>query len=122
MPSVTAPRKAKQTEDRRVVVPISSSDKRLIEEAAALTGQSIGAFIIAQARTAASELLEHSVIRLNVEESRRLVKALLAPPRPPNAAMKRAFKKYRETIISDVNPNSPALLAKLASTKKSAGR
>ena len=58
------------------------------------------------------------VIRLNAEESRRLIDALLAPPRPPTAAMKRAMKQYRETVISDVNPNSAALVAKLVSARR----
>ncbi len=117
MPTASAPRKAKQAgKDTRVFARISSGDKRLIEKAAALNGQSLGAFVIAQARTAASELLkEHSVIRLNVEESRRLVKALLAPPRPPTAAMKRAWKQYRETVISDVNPHSEKVRRRLSS-------
>jgi len=109
MATATAPRKAKQAgKDTRVFARISSRDKRLIEKAAAVAGQSVGAFVIAQARTAAAELLEnHSVIRLNREDSRRLVEALLAPPKPPTAAMKKAMKAYRKSVISDVNPDSP---------------
>jgi hypothetical protein len=42
-------------------------------------------------------------IVLNAAQSRRFVKALLAPPRPPTPAMKRAMKLYRETVISDVS-------------------
>jgi len=38
-----------------------------------------------------------------LEQSRRLVDALLAPPRPPTERMKRALKLYRKTVISDVN-------------------
>lgn len=108
MGSAAAPLKAKQAgKDKRFFARVSSGDKQLLEEAAALTGQSVGAFVIAQARTAASGLLEeHSIIRLSVEESRRLMKALLAPPTRPTAAMKRALKLYRETVISDVNPAS----------------
>jgi uncharacterized protein (DUF1778 family) len=109
MPSATASRKAKRTgKDTRFFARVSSGDKRLLEKAAAVTGQSVGAFVIAQAREAAMHLVdEHKVIRLNKEESRRLVKALLAPPRPPTAAMKRALKLYRKSVISDVNPDSP---------------
>ncbi|HZE56686.1 MAG TPA: DUF1778 domain-containing protein [Chthoniobacterales bacterium] len=108
MPATTALNKAKPTgKDTRFFARVSSGDKRLLEEAAALTGQSVGAFVIAQARTAASGLLEeHSIIRLSVEESRRLKKALFSPPPKPRAAMKRALKLYRETVISDVNPES----------------
>jgi uncharacterized protein (DUF1778 family) len=106
MRSAIAPSKSK-AKDTRLFARVSSADKRLIEKAAALKGQSVGAFVITQARNAASELIEeHSLIKLNREESRRFVKALLAPPRPPTEAMKRALKVYRETVISDVNPES----------------
>jgi uncharacterized protein (DUF1778 family) len=117
MPSATISRKARPTgKDTRFFARVSSVDKRLIEKAAALNGQSVGAFVVAQARSAASQLLaEHSVIKLNREESRRLVKALLAPPRPPTEAMKRALKLYRETVISDVNPESEKVRRRLSS-------
>jgi histidinol-phosphate aminotransferase len=41
-------------------------------------------------------------IVLNAAQSLRFAKALLAPPRPPTARMKRAMKLYRESVISDV--------------------
>ena len=124
MPSATASRKGKQTgKDTRFFARVSSGDKRLIEKAAAVTGQSVGAFVIAQARKAATRLVdEHNVIRLNKEESRRLVKALLAPPRPPAKAFLKALKEYRNTVISDVNPNSANLLARWRSARKGAPR
>ena len=115
MPSATALSKTK-VKDTRLFARVSTADKRLIEKAAALSGQSVGAFVLAQARSAATELVEeHSVIKLNREESRRLVKALLAPPRPPTEAMKRALKLYRETVISDANPESEKARQRLSS-------
>ena len=48
-------------------------------------------------------LKTHGRIVLNAAQSLRFAKALLAPPRPPTARMKRALKAYRETVISDVN-------------------
>ena len=109
MPSATASRKGKQTgKDTRFFARVSSGDKRLIEKAAAVTGQSVGAFVIAQAREAATRLVDdHYVIRLTKVESRRLVKALLAPPHPPTPARKKAMERYRQSVISDVNPDSP---------------
>jgi uncharacterized protein (DUF1778 family) len=113
MSSATAPSKAKDT---RLFARVSSADKRLIEKAAALNGQSVGAFVVAQARSAASELVEEqAIIKLNREESRRLMKALLAPPRKPTEAMRRALKLYRETVISDVNPESEKVRRRLSS-------
>lgn len=109
MPSAAASRKGKQTaKDTRFFARVSSGDKRLIEKAAAVTGQSVGAFVITQAREAATRLVDdHHVIRLNKVESRRLVKVLLTPQRPPSAAMKKAMEEYRKSVISDVNPDSP---------------
>ena len=68
-------------------------------------------FVVNQARVAATRLVEeHSLIRLSVEESRRLMAALLAPPRPATASMKRALKQYRKSVISDLTqfPGLPA--------------
>jgi uncharacterized protein (DUF1778 family) len=105
--------------DSRFFARISSADKNLIEEAAAIVGQSAATFVITQARQVASRLLqEENVIRLNEAESRRVVAALLAPPKPPTQAFREALADYRSTVISDVNPDSPALPAKRASRKK----
>jgi len=38
-------------------------------------------------------------IRLNQEESRRFIKALLAPPHPPTKRFKAALKTYRKSVI-----------------------
>ncbi len=120
MATLSPSRKAKvKGKDNRFFARISSSDKHLIEEAAALSGQSAASFVITQAREAASRLIEpQNVTRLNRAESRRLVEALLAPHKPTTKAFRDALENYRNTVISDVNPSSPALLAKHASGKK----
>lgn len=83
---------------------VSAEDKAIITQAAAIAGQSVGSFMLAEARKAALHTLEtRERIVLNAEQSRRFVEALLAPPRPPTERMKRALKIYRETVISDVN-------------------
>ena len=87
----------------RLVARISPQDKAVIARAAALTGASVADFVVSQARVAATRLVEeHSLIRLNLEESRRLMNALLAPPRPATASMKRALKRYQKSVSSDV--------------------
>ncbi len=42
-------------------------------------------------------------IVLNAAESRRFVKALLASPRPPTPAMRKAMRVYRATVKSDLD-------------------
>jgi uncharacterized protein (DUF1778 family) len=97
-----------QSKDNRFFARISSTDKRLLEQAATLTGQSVASFVIAQAREAASLIVESPrVNRLDAKESRRLLEALMAPPKAPSPAFKNALKAYRETVVSDVNPRSP---------------
>jgi uncharacterized protein (DUF1778 family) len=71
-----------RTKEDRLVARITRADKELIERGAAVAGQS-------------------------AEESRRLVDALLAPGQAPTAAMKKSLKRYREAVISEVNPESP---------------
>ena len=88
----------------RLVARVSADDKAIISQAAAIAGQSVGSFILSEARKAALQAIEtRERIVLNAKQSRRLAEALLAPPRPPTERMKRALKLYRKTVISDVN-------------------
>jgi len=113
MATLTAPRTTKskvapKARDTRFFARISSMDKRLLEQAATITGQSVASFVIAQAREAATLLVESPrVTRLDAKESHRLVKALMAPAKAPTPAFKKALNAYRETVISDVSPRSP---------------
>ena len=86
-----------------MVARVTAEDKAVIAHAAALAGQSLGSFMVAETRKAALSTIEtRERIVLNAAQSRRFVEALLAPPRPPTERMKRALKLYRETVISDV--------------------
>lgn len=94
-------RAAKST---RLVARISPEDKAVIARAALLSGASVADFVVSQARSAAVRLVEeHNVIRLSVEESQRLMDALLGAPRPATASMKRALKQYKKSAISDLD-------------------
>ncbi|MGZ8939874.1 MAG: type II toxin-antitoxin system TacA family antitoxin [Limisphaerales bacterium] len=103
-PASTAGRNVRAQKRERLVARVSLEDKQIITRAAVMAGQSVGSFMLSEARKAALASLEarHRII-LNAEQSRRFVEALLAPPRPPTERMKRALKLYRETVISDVN-------------------
>jgi uncharacterized protein (DUF1778 family) len=83
----------------RLAVRVSSDDKRRIERAAALSGQSVSSFMGGHARDAAERMVErHDRIRLNAEESKRFVEGLLAPARKVPKAVKDAFKDYQQTV------------------------
>jgi uncharacterized protein (DUF1778 family) len=97
-------KRRKTCKRERIFARVSAEDKAVISQAAAMAGQSAGSFMVAEARRAALETLEsRQRIELNMEQSRRLVEALLAPPRRPTERMKRALKLYRETVTSEVN-------------------
>ena len=86
---------------QRMVARVSAEDKAMIAQAAALAGQSVGSFMVAQARKAAAEALQaRQRIQLNAQQSRRLVEVLLAPPVAATVRMKRARKLHRETVVS----------------------
>jgi uncharacterized protein (DUF1778 family) len=88
----------------RLVARVTADDKAVIAHAAALAGQSVGSFMVTEARKAALRSIEsHERIVLNAEESRRFVEALLAPPRPPTPRMLAAMRAYKATVISDLD-------------------
>jgi uncharacterized protein (DUF1778 family) len=101
--SITGPNlRAQKTE--RLVARVSTEDKGIISQAAALAGQSVGSYILSEARKAALQTLEsRQRIVLNAAQTRRMVELLLAPIRPQTERTKRALHSYRHTLASDVN-------------------
>ncbi len=58
-------------------------------------------FVITHSREVARQVIQRSnQMHLNAEESRRFVDVLLAPPRPPTPALKRALARYRRDVTS----------------------
>jgi len=87
----------------RLVTRVSPEDKMIISQAAAISGQSVGSFMLSEARKAAVQTLEtRQRILLNARQSQKLVDALLSERhRPPTDRLKRALKSYRKTVDSD---------------------
>jgi uncharacterized protein (DUF1778 family) len=95
MASVIAKRKS-----GRLVARLTPEEKALLERAAGLEGCSVGRFVVSHSRAAAEKVIRERVtIRLNAEESRRFVQALLAPPRSPTRRFKSALALYRKSVI-----------------------
>lgn len=83
----------------RLVVRVSPDDKRVIERAAALSGQSMASFVIAHAVEAAEKVVEgHGRIRLNARNSKRFAECLLAPARRVPRKAKEAFEDYQRRV------------------------
>src|SRR5580704_2804926 len=69
-----------------------------LKRAAEIQGRTLTDFVIAAADEAACRAIEQTeIIRLSLEDQRRVAKALLNPPKP-NAALKRAFKRRRQLL------------------------
>jgi uncharacterized protein (DUF1778 family) len=72
----------------------------LIERAAAYEGRTVTDFVLSTLSSAAKAVIEeHEIIRLNAEQSLAFIKKLLNPP-APNAALLKAYRKYKRTVQS----------------------
>jgi uncharacterized protein (DUF1778 family) len=64
--------------------------------AAEIEGRTLTDFVVSAAREAACRTIEQTeIIRLSIEEQRRIHEALLNPPEP-TTALKKAFQRRRE--------------------------
>jgi len=90
-------RPTETTEGRaaRLEVRVTTDQKRMLQQASALSGRTLSEFVVASAQEAAAKVIQaHETIRLTREEQIAFVGALLDPP-PPNARLRKAAAKYR---------------------------
>ncbi|EEY7880594.1 DUF1778 domain-containing protein [Escherichia coli] len=81
---------------QRIDLRLNEDDKHMIEEAAAMTNQSISQFMVSTASERAAEVIDqHRRLLLN-EESWNLVMDAITNPPVPNERLKRAAKRLRE--------------------------
>ncbi|EBF1559215.1 DUF1778 domain-containing protein [Salmonella enterica] len=81
---------------QRIDLRLNEDDKHMIEEAAAMTNQSISQFMVSTASARAAEVIDqHRRLLLN-EESWNLVMDAITNPPAPNDRLKRAAKRLRE--------------------------
>ena len=98
MPVPALKPKAHAAKHERLEARVTAEFKRTIAHAAHLSGRSITDFVLESVRKSAhATILEHEVIRLNAEESRAFVRALLHPPKP-NAKLRAAFASHRKHV------------------------
>ena len=80
---------------QRIDLRLSDADKSAIEEAAAMSNQTITQFMVASASERAAQVIEqHRRLVLN-EESWDLVMEALSNPPAPNARLKSAAKRLQ---------------------------
>ncbi|EGO6968534.1 DUF1778 domain-containing protein [Salmonella enterica] len=81
---------------QRIDLRLNEDDKHMIEEAAAMTNQSISQFMVSTASERAAEIIDqHRRLLLN-EESWNLVMDAITNPPAPNDRLKRAANRLRE--------------------------
>ncbi|EAT8962650.1 DUF1778 domain-containing protein [Salmonella enterica] len=82
--------------NQRIDLRLNEDDKHMIEEAAAMTNQSISQFMVSTASERAAEVIDqHRRLLLN-EESWNLVMDAITNPPAPNDRLKRAANRLRE--------------------------
>ncbi len=81
---------------QRIDLRLNEDDKHMIEEAAAMTNQSISQFMVSTASERAAEVIDqHRRLLLNEESWNLVMEAIINPP-APNDRLKRAAKRLRE--------------------------
>ncbi|MEG2268191.1 MAG: DUF1778 domain-containing protein [Acinetobacter sp.] len=81
---------------QRIDLRLNEDDKHMIEEAAAMTNQSISQFMVSTASERAAEVIDqHRRLLLNKESWNLVMDAITNPP-VPNKRLKRAAKRLRE--------------------------
>ena len=80
----------------RLEARIPSDIHALLKRAAGIQGRTLTDFVVAAARAAARRAIEEAeILRLCVDDQRRIAEAILHPPAPA-PALRRAFKRRRE--------------------------
>lgn len=83
------------TRTSRIEARIAPDALAVVKRAAEIQGRSVSDFVVAAAQEAAHRTIEETdIIRLSVEDQRRLAEALLDPPSPAPALV-RAVEHHR---------------------------
>src|SRR5260221_13504415 len=78
---------------------ISADTKKILKDAAELSGRTLTDFVINSAYEAAKHIIqEHQQLHLTAKDSEIFVKAILNPPKP-SAYLLKAAKRYKKMLI-----------------------
>ena len=77
----------------RLEARISPETKALLQKAADLEGRSLTDFVVSSVQAEAHRVIQkHQMLKLNVEDSKAFVDAILNPPKPNNALQSAALR------------------------------
>jgi uncharacterized protein (DUF1778 family) len=84
--------------EARIEIRVDRSSKELIEKAAALLGQTLSSFVVSRMVRDAREIIDaHHRTEVSLADWERFHE-ILAKPKPPNAALKRAAQRYAKKV------------------------
>jgi uncharacterized protein (DUF1778 family) len=84
------------TEDRgRITARVSLSVEERLKEAAELTGATVNQFLVQAALEKADRIIDRERLITVTREDAAMLIAMLENPSKPNAALTRAFERYR---------------------------
>jgi uncharacterized protein (DUF1778 family) len=80
----------------RIEARITPASLAVVRRAAEIEGRSVSDFVVSAAQEAARRTIEETeIIRLSVEDQRKIAELILNPP-DPNPGLVRAFQRRRE--------------------------
>ncbi len=88
--------KSTAKKEARIAVRLSESHKARIEQAAAMTGQTVNSFVASEMVRRADEIVEREELRLLSNAARDRFLALLDSNQQPNEALKEAAADYKK--------------------------
>jgi uncharacterized protein (DUF1778 family) len=93
---MSSPARAIRQRDQRLEARVTPDQKELIERAAAAQGRTVTDFVVSALQDAAKQAIaEHAVWKLNQQQQKAFMDALMNPPEP-NPKLREAFKRYRK--------------------------
>ncbi|UGQ45385.1 type II toxin-antitoxin system TacA family antitoxin [Massilia endophytica] len=84
------------TERERITARVSSSVAETLSEAAELSGTTLNSFVIQAALKEAQRVIDREKMILMSRDDAAMMLDLLENPAPPNAALTRAFERFKK--------------------------
>ena len=81
--------------DARLDFRLNHTSRRLIDQAASLVGQSVTEFAVATLLNRARQIVQQESLRVLSDRDRDIFLVMLDEDRRPNAALRRAARKYK---------------------------
>jgi uncharacterized protein (DUF1778 family) len=83
---------------QRLMARISTNQKRLLQRAADIRGQTLTEFVVSAAQEAATRaIVDQEVIELSLRDSQAFAEGLLNPP-PVDASLRAAARRYKKIM------------------------